>query len=87
MQSSFNGERIAKEAPPGMNSREFSSIIRMRDQDVAVLGGIEQRTKDDSGSGVPLLARVPVIKWLFSERRREDSKRKLNILIKPTVIY
>ncbi|PKD18754.1 general secretion pathway protein GspD [Salegentibacter salinarum] len=87
IQSSFNGQRIAENAPPGMNSREFSSIIRMRDQDVAILGGIEERTKDDSGSGVPLLARIPVIKWLFSERRREDSKRKLNILIKPTVIY
>lgn len=87
VQSSFNGERIAPDAPPGMNSREFSSIIRMRDQDVAILGGIEERTKDDSGSGVPFLARIPVIKWFFSERRREDSKRKLNILIKPTVIY
>lgn len=87
IQSNFNGERIAEDAPPGMNSREFSSIIRMRDQDVAILGGIEERTKDDSGSGVPLLARVPVIKWLFSERKREDSRKKLNILIKPTVIY
>lgn len=87
VQSNFNGERIAEDAPPGMNSREFSSIIRMRDQDVAILGGIEERTKDDSGSGVPLLARIPVIKWLFSERRRQDSKKKLNILIKPTVIY
>lgn len=87
VQSSFNGERIAENAPPGMNSREFSSILRMRDKDVAILGGIEQRTKDDSGSGVPLLARVPVLKWLFSERRREDSKKKLNILIKPTVIF
>lgn len=87
VQSSFNGERIAEEAPPGMNSREFSSLIRMRDQDVAILGGIDQRTKDDSGSGVPLLARVPVLKWLFSNRRREDSNKKLNILIKPTVIY
>jgi type IV pilus assembly protein PilQ len=87
IQSNFNGERIAEDAPPGMNSREFSSIIRMRDQDVAILGGIEERTKDDSGSGVPLLARVPVIKWLFSERRRQDSRKKLNILIKPTVIY
>lgn len=87
VQSSFNGERIAENAPPGMNSREFSSIIRMRDQDIAILGGIEERTKDDSGSGVPLLARIPVIKWFFSERRREDSRKKLNILIKPTVIY
>jgi type IV pilus assembly protein PilQ len=87
VQSSFNGERVAENAPPGMNSREFSSIIRMRDQDVAILGGIEETTKDDSGSGVPLLARIPLLKWLFSERRREDSKRKLSILIKPTVIY
>jgi type IV pilus assembly protein PilQ len=59
----------------------------MRDQDVAILGGIEETTKDDSGSGVPFLARIPLLKWLFSERRREDSKRKLSILIKPTVIY
>lgn len=87
IQSTFNGERIAEDAPPGINSREFSSIIRMRDQDVAILGGIEEVRKDDSGSGVPLLARIPVIKWLFSKKRREDSNRKLNILIKPTVIY
>lgn len=87
IQSTFNGERIAEDAPPGINSREFSSIIRMRDQDMAILGGIEEIRKDDSGSGVPLLARIPIIKYLFSKRRREATKRKLNILIKPTVIY
>lgn len=87
IQSTFNGERIAADAPPGINSREFSSIIRMRDQDVAILGGIEEVRKDDSGSGVPLLARIPVINWFFSKKRREDSNRKLSILIKPTVIY
>ena len=87
IQSAFNGERIAEDAPPGLNSREFSSIIRMRDQDVAILGGIEEVKKDDSGSGVPLLSRIPVIKWFFSKKRREDSKRNLNILIKPTIIH
>lgn len=87
IQSTFNGERIAQDAPPGINSREFSSIIRMRDQDVAILGGIEEVRKDDSGSGVPLLSRIPIIKWFFSNKRREDSNRKLSILIKPTVIY
>ncbi|SRX52227.1 type II secretion system protein GspD [Aequorivita sp. CIP111184] len=87
IQSTFNGERVAEDAPPGINSREFSSIIRMREQDVAILGGIEEVRKDDSGSGVPLLARIPIIKWIFSKKRREDSNRKLNILIKPTVIY
>ncbi len=87
IQSDFNGERIEEGAPPGLTSREFSSIIRMQNQDVAILGGLEEKVKNDSGTGVPLLARVPVIKWLFSKRRREDIKQKLTILIKPTVIY
>ncbi|NAS12386.1 type II secretion system protein GspD [Poritiphilus flavus] len=87
IQSDFSGERIEEDAPPGLTSREFSSIIRMQNQDLAILGGLEEKLKNDSGNGVPLLARVPVIKWLFSKRRREDTKQKLTILIKPTVIY
>lgn len=86
VQSSF-GLRIADDAPPDLNSREFSSIIRVQDQDIIVLGGLEELEKNDSGSGVPFLARVPIIKWLFSQRKRTDSKAKLTVLIKPTVIY
>ncbi len=87
VQSSFSGERIAENAPPDINSRRFSSIMRMRANDVAILGGIEQKVKNDSGSGVPFLSRIPIIKWLFSKRVREDSKKKLNVIIKPTVFY
>jgi type IV pilus assembly protein PilQ len=87
IQSSFNGQKVDKDAPPGINSREFTSIIRVKDQDIIVLGGLEESVKNDSGSGVPLLSRIPVIKWLFSSRKREDSKKKLSVLIKPTVIY
>ncbi len=86
LQSAFNGERIADDAPPGITSREFSSIVRMQDQDVVVLGGIESVRKDDSGSGVPFLARIPIIKWFFSQRRKEATKRNLNVMIKPTII-
>ena len=87
IQSNFSGERIAEGAPPDINSRRFSSIMRMQANDVAILGGIEQKIKNDSGSGVPLLARIPIIKWFFSKRIREDTKRRLNVIIKPTVFY
>ncbi|WP_271784810.1 type II secretion system protein GspD [Aquimarina algiphila] len=87
IQSNFSGERIAENAPPDINSRRFSSIMRMRANDVAILGGIEQKVKNDTGSGVPILARIPIIKWLFSKRTREDTKKKLNVIIKPTVFY
>lgn len=87
IQSSFNGEKIDEDAPPGINSRQFTSIIRVKDRDLIVLGGLEEKVKNDSGTGVPLLSRIPIIKWLFSSRRREDSRKKLTILVKPTVIY
>lgn len=87
IQSSFNGQKVDKDAPPGINSREFTSIIRVKDQDLIVLGGLEESVKNDSGTGVPLLSRIPIIKWIFSSRKREDSKKKLSVLIKPTVIY
>lgn len=86
LQSSFNGERIDAEAPPGMNSREFTSTVRVKDQDVVILGGLEENVKKNSGSGVPFLARIPIIKWLFSKRTRTASKSRLSVLIRPTII-
>ncbi|TCI85587.1 type II secretion system protein GspD [Tenacibaculum sp. M341] len=87
MQSAFNdGDRVDPNAPPGMNIREFTSTIRVGDQDVVVLGGLEENRKNSVGSGVPLLARIPVLKWFFSKRTRTASKSKLSVLIKPTII-
>jgi type IV pilus assembly protein PilQ len=85
IQSSFGG-RIAEDAPPDVNSRSFSSLIRMKDQDVAILGGLEEDYKNNSGKGVPLLSKVPLLKWLVSKRKREARKSKLTVLIRPTVI-
>ena len=85
-QSSFNNVRIAEDAPPGIESREFSSIVRMKDQDVAILGGLEQNHRNNSGSGVPFLARIPLLKWLFSQKKYSNAKRKLTVLIQPIII-
>lgn len=87
IQSRFNGIKIDKNAPPGMFSREFTSIIRVKDQDLIVLGGLEESVKSDSSTGVPLLSRIPIINWLFSSRSHEASNKKLTVLIKPTVLY
>lgn len=86
-QSTFSGGRISPEAPPNMDSRKFTSIVRVKDQDLIMLGGLEEKVKNDSGTGVPFLSRIPVIKWFFSTRKKEDSSKKLVILIKPTIIY
>jgi type IV pilus assembly protein PilQ len=84
-QSDFT-ERISKTAPPGSVSRTFQSMIRVKNQETIILGGLEQKRKQDSSSGVPFLSRIPILKWLFSSRTKTDSDSRLNIFIKPTII-
>ncbi len=83
-QSDFTA-RVSPQAPPGQVSRSFSSLVRVKDQETILLGGLEENSSDNTGRGVPLLSRVPVVKWLFSSRTKQRSKTKLAIFIKPTI--
>lgn len=85
-QSDFT-DRISQYAPPGKVSRKFESLIRVKDQEMILLGGLEQKEIRDTRSGLPLLARIPVLNWIFSSRNKSNTKSKLNIFIKPTIIY
>lgn len=85
-QSSFTA-RITSTAPPGTISRNFESLIRVKNQEMVLLGGLEETSLNETGKGTPVLSRIPVLKWLFSSRIRAKSKTKLVIFIKPTVIY
>ena len=80
-------ERLNDEGPPGTVSREFKSKISVRNQDMILLGGLEENTSSVSSSGWPLLSRIPVLKWFFSSRSDTKKKNHLNIFIKPTVFY
>ena len=85
-QSSFTA-RISQYAPPGKVSRKFESLIRVKDQDMVLLGGLEENDHKDTRSGLPLLSRIPVLNWIFASREKSTTKAKLNIFIKPTIIH
>ncbi|MEQ9064065.1 MAG: type II and III secretion system protein [Vicingaceae bacterium] len=85
-QSDFTA-RVSPDAPPGSVTRSFSSLVRVKNEEMILLGGLEQKSIEDSGTGTPLLARIPIIKYLFSTRTRSRKSDKLNIFIKPTVFY
>lgn len=78
--------RISQYAPPGKVARTFKSLIRVKNNEMILLGGLEEKRKSDTGSGVPFLSRIPVIKWLFSSRSKNLSNAKLNIFIKPSIV-
>lgn len=85
-QSNFT-ERISPNAPPGSISRDFHSLLRVRNGEMVVLGGLEEDSRNQTSNGIPLLSRIPVLKWIFSSRTKSRSKSRLTIFIKPTVVY
>ena len=84
-QSTFTA-RIEEGAPPGNVKQEFKSIIRMKNKDMVVLGGLDKKIKSSSNGGVPVLNRIPVLKWFFGKQSKENKKSELTIFIRPTVI-
>lgn len=74
-------------APPPKSTSMFSSIIRAKNEDMIVLGGLERTESTESSSGIPLLSRIPILKWLFSSKEKNNSKVVTLVFIKPTILY
>ncbi|NQY30186.1 MAG: type II and III secretion system protein [Flavobacteriaceae bacterium] len=84
--NSFLGS-AGENAPPGIATQSFDSTIRVKNNEMVLLGGLDELNRENSGTGVPLLSRIPVLKWFFSGRSKKKSKSQLHIFIKPTVTY
>lgn len=84
--SSFLG-RAGETAPPGKATQRFESLVRVKNNEMILLGGLDELSKENSGSGTPLISRIPVVKWFFSSRKKSKKNSKLHIFIKPTVVY
>ncbi len=73
--------------PPGKASRQFNSMIRIKNNEMIILGGLEEETKSRNTNGIPFLARIPVLNWIFGERTYNKSESKLMVFIRPTILY
>ncbi|MCV9387454.1 type II secretion system protein GspD [Reichenbachiella ulvae] len=74
-------------APPGNSTRKFDSKIRIKNEEMIVVGGLEQESTSESSSGLPVIARIPVLKWIFGRNSRTSTTNKLLVFIKPTIVY
>lgn len=73
--------------PPPTSTSKFNSTIRVKNDEMVMLGGIERTEKGEGSSGIPLLSRIPVLKWLFSSRTSRNTKVVSIVFIRPTIVY
>ncbi|HCG5594627.1 TPA: pilus (MSHA type) biogenesis protein MshL [Vibrio parahaemolyticus] len=66
--------------------RESDSVIRAKDGDVLVIGGLMKQQNVEQVSKVPFLGDVPALGHLFRNTSNVTQKTELVILLKPTVV-
>jgi len=73
--------------PFAVNSiNETDSVIRTRDNQVVVIGGLMTESMQDNRSRVPGAGEAPVLGGLFRKGGQQSVKRELVILLKPTIV-
>ncbi len=71
---------------PVIQEKEMSSVLRLKDRQTAVIGGLIEDQKSHDSLGVPWLSEVPILGTLFANRKDQTKKTELVIFIRPTII-
>jgi MSHA biogenesis protein MshL len=66
--------------------READSIVKARNGQVVVIGGLMQNISSNDDAGVPGVSDVPVVGNLFKQKRKINSRSELVILLRPIVV-
>jgi MSHA biogenesis protein MshL len=66
--------------------RESDSIVKAKNGQVIVLGGLMQESKNKVDGKRPVLGDIPLVNSLFRTRNKASSKTELVILLRPIVV-
>ena len=72
---------------PEIQTREMESVIKVRDGQIAVLGGLMREESVQGLDQVPGAGRVPGLGELFKYRSKRGRKSELVIFLRPVIIH
>jgi general secretion pathway protein D len=71
---------------PIIGQRKVEHEIRLKDGEVNLLGGIMEDQQTKAISGIPGLASIPILKYLFSQTNTEHQEDEIVFVIVPHII-
>jgi len=71
---------------PVIGQRKIEHEIRLRDGEVNLLGGILEDQQTKALSGIPGLAQIPILKYLFSQTNTEHRENEIVFVLVPHII-
>jgi general secretion pathway protein D len=71
---------------PVIGQRKIENDIRLKDGEVSLLGGMMEDSKTKSLTGIPGLASIPILKYLFAQDTSDHSTNEIVFVLIPHII-
>ena len=71
---------------PVISTRSVQTRLLVRDSQTIALGGLTDRQRDHTQSGVPILSQIPVLGGLFGRSSRRRTETELFLFLTPRII-
>jgi len=71
---------------PIIGQRKIEHEIRLKDGEANLMGGIMEDQQTKSLSGIPGLAQIPILKYLFGQTQQDHSENEIIFAIVPHII-
>ena len=82
----LNNSNSIRVLPPDVKIKQLTSIVKVKDSQKILIGGLISKNYSNSDSKVPLLGNLPIVGRLFHSTRRKVRRSELFILIIPKII-
>ena len=83
-QSNASGSDIDS---PSFSQRNVSTQVTVEDGDTVAIGGIITENYTESTAGIPFLARLPYVGFMFGQKQTTKQRVELIVFLTPRVIY
>jgi len=71
---------------PIISQRVVDQVIRLREGEASILGGIQEKQDTTSWTGIPGLSSIPILRYLFGSKDHTISDDELVFLVVPHIV-
>lgn len=83
---SYSSTAELRTMPPDLNKKQLSSVIKLKDKDSIILGGLIDSNTMLTTNKIPILGDIWLLGWLFKSEVEVVTNKELVIVITPHII-
>ena len=75
-----------RELAPDTTDNKLSTVVRIKDGQTLILGGLITNSNSFNENGVPILKEIPLVNYLFSSTAKISNRKELVFVVTPHIV-